>query len=75
MNAEQNAANFDVRKKEVSVDRETCIGCMLCAIDYPNVFMMDEEGKAVAQNPSGDNEENLQKSIDLCPVKAISFKE
>lgn len=69
-------ASFAVSKNQakcVQVDRETCIGCMLCAIDYPQVFEMDSEGKAVAKNPDGDTEENLQKSIDLCPVKAISF--
>lgn len=48
---------------------------MLCAIDYPQVFEMDNDGKAIAKNPDGDTEENLQRSIDLCPVKAISFKE
>lgn len=73
VNASQTAANFDVQKKEVLVDRDTCIGCMLCAIDYPNVFLMDESGKAVAQNPSGDSEENLQKAIELCPTQSIQF--
>jgi len=63
-------------KKGAYVDQDICIGCTLCTQICPNVYaMQDDNGKSKAVNPSNDTEENIQKSIDACPVDAISWKE
>ncbi|MFH1200200.1 MAG: ferredoxin [Candidatus Micrarchaeota archaeon] len=62
-------------KKVPFVDPETCIGCSACAAICPNVYEMQPEGKSKAVNGEGDSQENIQRSIDTCPVAAISWKE
>lgn len=63
------------KKKGVYVDPDICIGCTLCTQICPNVYEIQDDGKSKAINPTADTEENLQKSIDACPVTAISFRE
>lgn len=58
------------------VDRETCIGCEMCAGTCPEVFHIDDEGKSV---PIKDEipENKLESAKDAesgCPVSAISIK-
>lgn len=57
----------------VKVDRETCIGCGLCAEICGKVFEMDNEGKAIVK-AGLENEEgqHVEDAIDCCPVDAIS---
>lgn len=62
-------------KKGVYVDPNICIGCTLCTQICPGVYEIQDDGKSKAVNPTADTEENLQKSIDVCPVTAISFRE
>ena len=71
--SDQNT-NGNEPNKEVHVDPDTCIGCMLCSQMCPNVYEVMPDGKSKATNPAGDTEENLQDSIDQCPVDAISWK-
>lgn len=52
----------------VKVDQEKCIGCGLCANLAPEVFEMNDEGKAVVVNPSADAGDVASQ----CPVEAIS---
>ena len=52
------------------VDQELCIGCGLCTTLCPDVFELNEEGKAVAVN-----EGEVQDAIDNCPVSAIAAEE
>ena len=58
------------------VDRDSCIGCGLCAGLSPDVFEMDDEGKAVASE--NEIEEKLisdAKEAEMsCPVGAITLK-
>lgn len=54
----------------LKIDDDKCIGCGLCAGNYPETFAMNAEGKAEVINPE-ENDENI-KSIDDCPVGAIS---
>ena len=56
------------------VDKDTCIGCGLCPSICPEVFEMDDDGKAKAISsdvPSGE-EDGAQEAADSCPVDAIS---
>jgi ferredoxin len=55
------------------VDRETCIGCGLCAETCPEVFELDNENKAMVKTdvvPPGHEEECGEVAVD-CPVAAI----
>lgn len=55
----------------VKVDQNKCIGCGLCAGQYPKIFQMNLDGKAEAIS--------TQETIDAkdaaanCPVEAISL--
>ncbi|OGH83686.1 MAG: ferredoxin [Candidatus Magasanikbacteria bacterium RIFOXYA2_FULL_44_8] len=60
--------------KKPVIDREKCIGCGTCPALCPNVFKMDDEGKAIVHNPTGDTEENIQMAADSCPVTAITLE-
>ncbi len=57
--------------KKVVVDKEKCIGCGTCPALCPNVFKMDEDGKATVYNEQGDTPENIKMAADSCPVQAI----
>ncbi len=57
------------------VDPETCIGCSACAALCPSVYEMQEDGKSKVVAGEADSEENIQRSIETCPVTAISWQE
>lgn len=57
------------------VDKDTCIGCGLCAATCEEVFSMDDDGLAVAISadvPEG-MEEQAEDARDGCPVAAIDI--
>ncbi|MGH4125523.1 MAG: ferredoxin [Clostridium sp.] len=58
------------------VDKDTCIGCGLCPEVCPEIFQMEEDGKAVAS--LDEVAENLVSSAkdaeEQCPVAAISVE-
>lgn len=60
---------------KVTVDRDACIGCGLCAGICPEVFEMDEENiaKVIAQ-PNEGTEASAREAADSCPVSAISVE-
>lgn len=56
--------------KKAKVDEEACIGCGLCNASHPDIFEINDEGKAavVAEGDDADVEDAIQS----CPVGAIS---
>lgn len=60
---------------KAKVDRETCIGCGMCASTCPDVFSMDDEDKAVAINADiPENSLDTAKEAEQdCPVTAIKI--
>jgi len=60
---------------KASVNKETCIGCGLCADICPDVFEI--KGPVAVAKPgkvSEDNEESCQQAADDCPVSAITVE-
>ena len=58
------------------VDQDACIGCGLCTATAPNVFEMNDAGKAVAvADTTEENQDSVQEAIQGCPVSAIRESE
>lgn len=58
------------------VDQDTCIGCGFCAATAPDVFVMNEDGKAQAViDTTETNRDAVMEAIDSCPVGAIREEE
>ena len=53
------------------VDRDLCIGCGLCASIAPEIYEMDDEGKAIVLVEETDDAA-AQEAADACPVGAIT---
>ncbi|RDU22524.1 ferredoxin [Anaerosacchariphilus polymeriproducens] len=58
------------------VDKDTCIGCGLCPSICPEVFDMDDDGKAVATEDDvpDDAEDSAKDAEEQCPVDAIKVE-
>lgn len=56
------------------VDKDTCIGCELCAGMCPEVYHMEDDGKseAIDEDVPKDYEDSAKEAADSCPVDAIS---
>ena len=60
-----------------SVDKDLCIGCALCTSICPDVFSMEDDGKAVAISGDVPNGEDgsATEARDSCPASAIDIEE
>lgn len=56
------------------VDKDTCIGCGLCPSICPEVFEMEDDGKAGAIHDAvpENMEDGAKEAEESCPVNAIS---
>lgn len=63
----------EAKKAGLSIDRNACIGCALCARNDPALFEMQNH-KAHLKTLSGEPDaDRLKSAMDACPVRAISF--
>lgn len=61
---------------KASVNRDTCIGCGLCAATCPEVFEMQGAVAVVIADPVPEEvEATCLEASDGCPVTAISLQE
>ena len=56
----------------IVVDREKCQGIGACVGAAPDVFEIDNEGKAIVINAEGDDDETILLAAEACPLEAIS---
>ena len=58
------------------VDKDTCIGCGLCPDICPEVFEMDDDGKAISKDIEleGDVLDAAKDAEEQCPVIAIKVE-
>jgi NTE family protein len=62
---------FPLRSMRISVDRDKCIGCTLCAALAPQAMAMDEFGKAVPWTPEVEWSPADGDFVQHCPTYAI----
>ncbi|MFA5157613.1 MAG: ferredoxin [Patescibacteria group bacterium] len=62
-----------VKGSELSVDKEKCVGCGVCADAFPELFEIKDEKSHVISDGECDCDMDQVKSI--CPNGAISKKE
>ena len=55
----------------VEVDRDLCIGSGDCVSTQPDVFQLDDEGKAVVLDPDAAGTDEILEAAQNCPVTAI----
>lgn len=55
----------------IKVVRSLCIGAASCVAFSGQTFVLDGEKKAVVQETSGDNPQNILLAAQSCPTKAI----
>ncbi|MHB8964203.1 MAG: ferredoxin [Saccharofermentanales bacterium] len=58
------------------VDRDVCIGCGICESVCPDVFLMDDEGKAkvIVDEVPQPFQACTKEAEESCPVTAISIE-
>lgn len=57
----------------IVVDREKCQGIGACVGTAPDVFEIDNEGKAVVINAEGADDDTVLAAAEACPLEAISL--
>jgi ferredoxin len=57
------------------VDKDTCIGCEICPSVCPEVFEMQDDGKAgvIGDEVPQNVEDSAKEAERSCPVNAISI--
>lgn len=55
----------------VKINKEVCIGCGACVSICPDVFEMNDDGKADVKSGANTNADCVKDAIDSCPVDAI----
>ncbi|XP_025014119.2 chaperone protein dnaJ C76, chloroplastic isoform X1 [Ricinus communis] len=62
------------RSQALFVDENACIGCRECVHNACNTFVMDEaNGSARVKVQFGDDDQQIQVSVDSCPVNCIHW--
>lgn len=59
----------------VTVDREKCIGCGMCAYAAPETFRMEGGASSVRAQPDKRTRYRVMDARNGCPVNAISVRD
>ncbi|HMM43063.1 MAG TPA: ferredoxin [Thermomicrobiales bacterium] len=55
----------------IRIDRDKCIGAENCVVTAPEVFILDDDGKARLIDPVQAADDLLWLAAELCPTEAI----
>ena len=58
---------------KIVVDREVCLTIASCVALAPDVFELDEDGKARVKDPTGADQATILLAAQSCPVDAITI--
>ena len=61
--------------KKITIDQELCVGCGACASLCPEVFELQDDGKAKIANENSREKYDCDMVINSCPVGAIKAEE
>ena len=60
----------------VTIDKDTCIGCGLCAETCPEVFeMIDDKARVKVNEVPKDVTATCKEAVENCPVEAIQMED
>lgn len=65
----------DENQVGLSINKAACIGCSLCAQNYPELFEMKNRKASLQVIDGAPDPDKLSRAIESCPVKAISYVE
>ena len=58
--------------KKVVINKDDCFGCGACTATCPEVFQMEDDGKAgVVAQPSDELDAAVEDAVNGCPFAAI----
>ena len=58
---------------KIVVDRVKCQGIGACVGAAPDVFELDNEGKAVVIDAQGSDDDTILEAAESCPLEAIEL--
>jgi ferredoxin len=61
----------EVNRIRIEVDRDLCIGSGDCVDTQPEVFALDDGGKAIVLDPDAAPTDGIVEAAENCPVTAI----
>lgn len=59
---------------KVTIDKDLCTGCGLCASSCPDVYEMQDNVAVVKAQPSADQADAAKQAAQDCPVEAIKVE-
>jgi ferredoxin len=61
--------------REISIDRDVCMGSGQCAIYAQHTFDVDDDAIAIVIDPEGDPEVDIMRAVNGCPTQAIKVSD
>lgn len=58
---------------KIKILRDKCISAATCVAIAPDVFELDDEGKAILKDASGADEQTILDAAKSCPTQAIEI--
>lgn len=71
---DEDLPQIETEQKGLTINKNSCMGCALCAKKYPELFEMKNKKAAIKTEHDEIDMEKLTEAIDSCPVKAIEYK-
>jgi ferredoxin len=60
--------------KQLTIDEEKCLACEACVELCPEVFALDNLGKAYVRAEEGGSEKCIEEAVAACPAVCIAYE-